>query len=47
MYYKVCIHVSVADPGVGVGVRGLNHPLRVFLGGGGLSVYENSRGPGP
>ena len=40
----VCVCVSVADP-EGGGVGGLNPPFRVFFFG--LSVYENSHGPGP
>ena len=48
MYFcvYVCVCVSVADPeGGGGGVGGLNPPFRVFFWG--LSVYENSHGPGP
>ena len=41
---------TVADPEGGGGVRGFNPPPfrgGFFFGGGGLSVYENSPGPGP
>ena len=38
-----CITLSVADPGGGV--RGFNPPRFFCLFG--LSIYENSRGPGP
>ena len=41
---RVGRNIAVADP-EGRGFRGFKPPFRVFFFG--LSVYENSHGPGP